>query len=110
MRFQHVLGAAFGGSDLAIGRGISAMPSVHIALAVQFACAAFAIRRWFGILLTVYAVVIWIASIHLGWHYAVDGLVAAAIVVPSWVLCGIWARRLHARPAPSPEVRVAATA
>ena len=95
IHYQRVLGEAFQVPQLAIGRGISAMPSVHIGLAVQFACGAYAIRRWLGWLLGLYAVVTWIGSIHLGWHYAVDGLVSAAIIIPLWVLCGKIARRLH---------------
>jgi hypothetical protein len=95
VHFQRVIGDAFQVPQLAIGRGISAMPSVHIALAVQFACGAFAIRRWLGWVLAVYSVVIWIGSIHLGWHYALDGIVAAAIIIPIWLLCGRLARRLH---------------
>jgi hypothetical protein len=31
---------------------------------------------------------IWIASIHLGWHYASDGLLGAAMMAGLWVLSG----------------------
>jgi hypothetical protein len=96
--FQLALVDGFGGDRLAIGRGISAMPSVHIALAVQFACAAFALNRWLGWTAAFYAAVMWVASVHLGWHYAVDGLVAAVVTIPLWVACGRIARRLHAVP------------
>lgn len=101
VHYQAVLGRAFDVPKLALGRGISAMPSVHIALAVLFACGAFAIHRWLGWVFGIYAVAIWIGSIHLGWHYAVDGIVAAVVVVPVWALCGAWARRLHGTP-PNP--------
>jgi hypothetical protein len=96
--FQLALAASFGGGDLAIGRGISAMPSVHIALAVQFACAAFALRPAFGWVAAAYGLLMWIASVHLGWHYAVDGMVAAIVTVPLWFGCGWLARRLHSIP------------
>lgn len=96
-RFQRVLADSFGGSELAIGRGISAMPSVHNALAVQFACAAFALYRPLGWVAAVYAAAIWVGSVHLGWHYAVDGLVAAPLTIALWYGCGRVARRLHAR-------------
>lgn len=81
---QHNLLRAFGGDALMVGGGISAMPSVHNGLAALFALAGFAIHRRLGWVMTAYAALIWIGSIHLGWHYAIDGLVAIALA------CGIW--------------------
>ena len=95
IHFQAALASSFAEGRLLMGRGISAMPSVHIALAVHFACAAFAVRRWLGYILAAYALVIWFGSFYLGWHYALDGIVAAAIIIPVWALCGRWARFLH---------------
>jgi hypothetical protein len=82
MSQDHLRGAR-GAAELLPGGGISAMPSVHNALAVLFAIAGFRINRKLGWFMTAYAVLIWIASIHLGWHYALDGLVAW---VATWVL------------------------
>ena len=42
-----------------------------------------------------YALVIWIGSIHLGWHYAVDGLVSIALTIVIWKLMGKLADRLE---------------
>jgi hypothetical protein len=104
--FQIALADSFGGDRLAIGRGISAMPSVHIALAVQFACAAFALDRRLGWVAAAYAALMWVASVHLGWHYAVDGIVAALVTVPLWCACGRLGRCLHSFPlAPIREPR-----
>jgi hypothetical protein len=91
---QHLLLQLHGADALAVGGGISAMPSVHISLAVLFACAAFGLDRRAGWAMAAYAVMIWIGSIHLGWHYAVDGLVAAPLTVGLWVVCGRIADRL----------------
>jgi hypothetical protein len=78
-----------------IGSGISAMPSVHNALAALFAMASFKLNRIAGWLLTFYAAFIWIGSIHLGWHYALDGIVAIALTFGIWHVCGRIADRLE---------------
>lgn len=72
--------------------GISAMPSMHIANAVFFAAIGYRMGRAVGIVLTVFAGVIFIGSIHLGWHYAVDGIVGAAVAVACWRLGCVLAR------------------
>ena len=85
----------YGSDRLAIGGGISAMPSVHNALAVLFALAAFRMNRKAGWFMAGYAVLIWIGSIHLGWHYAIDGIVAAVLTIGIWHATGWIADRLE---------------
>ncbi|MDA4846793.1 phosphatase PAP2 family protein [Hoeflea poritis] len=68
--------------------GISAMPSMHNAQALLFCLAAFRIRLWFGLLMTLYAAIILVGSVHLAWHYFVDGIVAYAMVLPIWHFSG----------------------
>jgi hypothetical protein len=68
--------------------GISAMPSMHNAQAVLFALAGFRVGKKLGWTMTLYAVVIFIGSIHLGWHYAVDGMVGAAAAAAIWAFVG----------------------
>ena len=75
-----------GRSDLA--GGISAMPSMHVVLASLAALAALHINRIAGSLLTIYAIIIWIGSVHLGWHYFVDGLVGLIALSIIWLLFG----------------------
>jgi hypothetical protein len=88
LRNQGVLLRGSTAGNLHVGGGISAMPSVHIALAVLFALGAFGLNRTAGYILAAYAVLIWIGSIHLGWHYAADGLVSGALVIPMWWAAG----------------------
>ena len=103
---QEGLLRLFGGDALAVGGGISAMPSVHNGLAVLFALAGFQINRKLGWAFTAYAVLIWVGSIHLGWHYAIDGIAAAGLTVLIWRAMGRVADRLGqsapaAEPAPA---------
>lgn len=72
--------------------GISAMPSMHNAQAVLFAALGFAIDRRLGWAMTVYAIVIFLGSIHLAWHYAVDGLIGGGGALLVWWLAGPLAR------------------
>lgn len=103
---QGVLWSAHVGDTLALGGGISAMPSVHNGLAVLFAIAGWRVSRILGALLAFYAVAIWIGSIHLGWHYGLDGLVAAVLVFGIWRASGRIADRLE-RPWTSAEAKPA---
>ncbi|MGX7873106.1 phosphatase PAP2 family protein [Mesorhizobium sp. ORM6] len=68
--------------------GISAMPSMHNAQAALFAAVAYSINRRLGHVMLAYVVLIFLGSIHLGWHYAVDGIVGAAAALAIWVACG----------------------
>jgi hypothetical protein len=88
VEYQQQLLRDFHSSSLALGAGISAMPSLHNAMAVLFACAAYQADRRMGRLFAGYAVLIWIGSIHLGWHYAIDGIVAAVLTLGIWKLTG----------------------
>ncbi|HST36311.1 MAG TPA: phosphatase PAP2 family protein [Allosphingosinicella sp.] len=101
LHFQHGLLRAFGSDTLMVGGGISAMPSVHNGLAALFALAAFRINRKAGWAMTAYAAIIWLGSIHLGWHYAVDGLASFLLAVLIWKGSGrvaTWLERPEAAP------------
>ena len=42
--------------------------------------------------LTVFALITQVGSVHLAWHYAIDGYLAALAIVPIWLLSGWIAR------------------
>ena len=68
--------------------GISAMPSMHNAQAMLFVLAAFKVSRGLGLTMLAYAVVIFVASIMLAWHYALDGIIGMAGAWAIWRLAG----------------------
>jgi len=67
---------------------IAAMPSLHVAFPVLCTLAAWQRSRWFAVAWGVFAILTWLGSIHLGWHYAIDGEVAALAVVGIWAATG----------------------
>lgn len=54
--------------------GISAFPSMHVAMAVLFALYATRRSRLAGLLMWAFAAIIMVGSVVLGWHYAVGWL------------------------------------
>jgi hypothetical protein len=72
---------------------ISAMPSIHVASTLLYALAARRSSRTLALIATGYCLIILLGSIHLGWHYAVDGEVSLLAVPLIWWLSG----RLTAR-------------
>jgi hypothetical protein len=72
-----------------IGRGISAMPSMHLSIACLFAILGWRVSRLWGTLATVFMLLILLGSVHLGYHYAVDGYAAIGATLAIWWLSGV---------------------
>jgi hypothetical protein len=100
---QDELVAWYRAGEFGLGRGISAMPSMHVALAFLYYLAMRKVSRWAGWFFGAFCFVITLASVHLGYHYAVDGYVSLALVGAIWWLVGKLVPRLL-----SPEVEPAA--
>lgn len=79
-----------------LGAGISAMPSLHVAIATLYAAAGWSVSRFWGIAWSVFLGLIFLGSIHLGYHYALDGYVSFVATLAIWQAVG-WA--LLRRPA-----------
>jgi hypothetical protein len=88
LNVQQMLWDDYQNNKAGIGSGISAMPSMHVATAVLLALFGWHYSRKAGIALTLYAFVIMIGSVHLGWHYALDGYVGALGAVFIWWMVG----------------------
>ena len=67
-----------------IGRGISAMPSIHVASALLFYLVWRRIDRRLGWLALAFLIATQIGSVHLGYHYAIDGYVGIAGTALIW--------------------------
>jgi len=80
------------GSD-AFGEGISAFPSLHVAMAALVAIFLLDINRFIGAMAVVFCAIIFVSSIILGWHYAIDGIASLFAVPVFWRLSKwIWAK------------------
>lgn len=88
IQFQHALWETYV-NPAAVGvQGISAMPSMHVAIAVLMAFLGFSIRPLIGWIYATFALIIFIGSIHLAWHYALDGYVAFVAAALIWWASG----------------------
>ena len=90
MDAQKLLWDGYIGKAVAIG--ISAFPSMHNASAMLFALALSKCSRGLGYVFFAYVVVIFLGSVHLGWHYAIDGYAGIIIGYLGWVAAGPIAR------------------
>lgn len=80
-----------------MGTGISAMPSMHLAIATLNACMLFNLNRTLGWIAWAYVAIVQVGSVYLGWHYAIDGYVSIAAVSLIWFATGlpIWKVVFH---------------
>jgi PAP2 superfamily protein len=84
------------------GGGISAFPSLHVAGTILGALAISERSRALGAFAWTYMVLVWIASIMLGWHYSLDGYVAVLGTAACW-----WVAGRLTTPIPAPPVPIA---
>jgi hypothetical protein len=99
--FQKYLFAAYQKHMIEFGTGISAFPSIHVAMAMLWV-----IHFWrsHGIILGLalaHLVVILFGSVHLAWHYAIDGYAGILGSILIYHAIGMFQRRTSQPPAPA---------
>jgi membrane-associated phospholipid phosphatase len=79
--FQNYLWYLFAHNMHGLGSGISAFPSMHVALITMNALFIGELSRRWAMVFWGYAAVVMFSSVYLGWHYAIDGYVSIVVVV-----------------------------
>lgn len=97
---QSYLWEHFVESSVGLGSGISAMPSLHVAVAFLLALVGWRVNKTLGIFLSLHAFIIVIGSVHLGWHYAIDGYVSIIGTLLIWKFSGYLVRNIPERRIP----------
>lgn len=111
MHVREVLWGSYVNDTATVISGISAMPSIHNAMCVLLFLAARHVNRWLAVAAAIFALTIFVGSVHLGWHYAIDAYASAIGVVLLWKLAGyLTGRTAIQRALRSEDVRPSAAA
>ena len=88
LKSQDHLWAMYESGQLLPGSGISAMPSMHLSMATLMVLGARHVNRRLAICAGVYVAILQLGSVHLGWHYAIDGYASIAATLAIWWALG----------------------
>ncbi|HEX6660851.1 MAG TPA: phosphatase PAP2 family protein [Sphingomicrobium sp.] len=83
---SDLMWAARSDNDPGLVAGISAVPSIHVAMSLWIYLAAREIMPRAALPAFAYFLLVWIGSVQLGWHYASDGLAGAIGMLGVWQL------------------------
>jgi hypothetical protein len=104
--YQAYLWKLYSTGRVGIGSGISAFPSIHVAVTTVNALFLSEVSRRVGAVMWAYVAFIIMSSIYLGWHYAIDGYVSVLTVTAIYwslrKLLPLFARLRWKRPSPLP--------
>lgn len=94
LKTQEMLLANHMGQGNLLGGGISAFPSVHVATAFLFVLVSKQSGKFIHAGFIAFFTIILLGSIHLGWHYAVDGYFSILTTWSLWWISGKLVKRL----------------
>lgn len=86
---QQVLWEIYMGKTGIFGSGISAFPSVHVAIATVTAIYMCERSKWLFPVAVLFVLVVLFVSVYIGYHYAVDGYFSILFILAVWW----WMRR-----------------
>lgn len=98
---QELLWTFYTDDTIGIGSGITAMPSMHVSFVMLVYLAVRDINRRMAYLALLYLIIIQLGSVHLGWHYAIDGYVSMLLTWALWRFSGWMVDRVSVREKPS---------
>lgn len=90
--WQKILWNAHIERDYQFAMGISAMPSMHNYVSVLYALMAWNSKPILRHGSKLFAIMVFIGSIHLGWHYAIDGIASTIAAVAIWGIVNAYLR------------------
>ncbi len=108
---QQLLLDWFHADSRGLGSGITAMPSMHISMAFLYYLAMRHVSKRAGSFVLVFLALIFVASVHLAYHYAVDGIVSIIVTAALWWsskrVFAWWDRQRSTAAAPRSEPAIA---
>ncbi len=91
---QGLLWAFYTDDYIGLGSGITAMPSMHVSFAMLLFLSVYEMNRKMGYVALLYLIFVQIGSVHLGWHYAIDGYLSIILTWGIWRFSGWLANRV----------------
>lgn len=86
---RDLLWLGYSNKSSGLAQGISAFPSMHLAISTLFVLQVRHMGRRFFVAGVALCTWVLASSIYLGWHYAVDGYFSIAITIVIWKVAGL---------------------